>query len=296
MANSRFDNIKYWDGSSFKIPQQIKVYDGSSWVDLGTKNSFNTKKLNAYNGSNFFCATYYRHDVDIPKTIQIGSGKYLSMYKGDSTTCSIDSYVSGYSWEMTVEVNSTTPLYTCYLKNKGDIYKYAYVNYVAEVSGNSARLRVKTRFYGKSVSGSHVNSTETKYTSYAWTKGEKVRIVITKPNTSTTSNIKIYNPNGTLICDENLFESRIQVWTPDIHRIGSETVNDAGSQSTYGDAKIYNMKFTPNNTRGLFIIDFTAQSNGATRIYSSGSASGWVDASGTSVYGSQYTEYIRQTI
>ena len=298
MANSRFDNIKYYDGSTFKIPQQIKVYDGSAWVDLGTKDSFNTKKLNAYDGSNFFCATYYRHDVDIPKTIQIGGNKYLYLYKGDGTTCQINSYSTGYVWEMIVEVNETTPLYTCYTKNQGDIFNQAYVNYIAEVSGNSVRLRINSRFNGYEISNhKYINSTLNRYTSYCWTKGEKVRIYLTRDHNSGNVNVKVFNPAGTMLCNDDLLESTQMVWTPNQHRIGCETSNDSGSQNSYGNAKIHYFKFTPNTNRSQeFIINFNNATNGQTTLYSSGSYGGRVDAVNTSVYGSQYTEWIRQTI
>ena len=85
MANSRYDNIRVYYNGSFIIPNQIKVYNGSSWVDLGTKNSYSTKKLNVLYNNNFICATYYRNDVNIPKSIQIGKNKYADLLKSDNS-------------------------------------------------------------------------------------------------------------------------------------------------------------------------------------------------------------------
>lgn len=300
MANSRYDNIRYYDGSSaFKIPGQIKIFDGSTWIDYGTKDSFNKKKIAAHNGSSFFCATYYRNDVDIPKTVSIGSGKYFELRKTNGTYLPVDTYNSGYIWEMTVEVHSTTSLYTAYTRNQGDIVNQSYTNYIAEVSGNTVRLKINTHFSGNRISdGKYVTGTLNKYTSYCFTVGEKVRIVMSKSSTSSSMNVKIYNMSGTTLCDTNVGVNTQWVGNPNIHRLGSATTNNNGSQSAYGNAKVYYFKTTPTSTRSqTFILDIASQSNNATTIYSSGTySSAYAGAVGTSVYGTSYTEYIRQTI
>lgn len=297
MANSRFDNIKYYSDGSFKIPKQIKVYNGSSWVDLGEKTSFNTKKLNVRNGNNFICATYYRHDVDIPKTIQVGSGKYMNIKKSNGTNLSVDNYHAGYYVDMTVEVYATTPLYTCYTKNQGDIVNQSYNNYIAEVSGNTVRLKIKSNFSGNRITdGKYVDSTVTKYTGYVWTVGEKVRILLSRSSNSGNLNVKIYNPSGTKIHEGNYAENTQWVGTPNYHRLGSETENNSGKQSSYGNAKFHIFKIKHADSGKVFEVNFGNASKGATKINSTGSYSGYVEASGTSVYGDSYTEYIRQTI
>lgn len=297
MANSRYDNIRYYDGS-FKIPSQIKVFDGTNFVDYGTKNSYSQKKINAYNGSSFFCATYYRHDVNIPKTIAIGGWKSLDLRKSNGSFLSVDTYHANYIWEMTVEVNSTTSLYTAYTRNQGDIINQSYTNYIAEVSGNAVRLRINTHFSGNRIQdGKYVTSTLDKYTPYCFTRGEKVRILMTKSSTSSSMNIKIYNMSGTLLCNVNVGVNTQWVGTPNNHKLGQVTVNNSGGTNSYGDAKVYYFKTTPTDSRGqTFILDFTSQGNGATTILSSGSFGGYGASANTSVYGSSYTEYIRQSI
>lgn len=300
MANSRYDNIKVFYNGEFNIPQQIKVYNGSSWVDLGAKDSYNTNKLNVNYNNNFICATYARHDVNVPKAIQVGSGsKYLDIYNSNSTVCFINNYVAGWNWEMVVEVNETTPLYTCFARNNNDINQ-SYINYIADVSGDSVRLRLRSGFHGRSAStGKYVEGTYNNPTDYCWAKGEKVKIVVHRNSTNGNENIKIYNASGTLLNEFNIYEISLQsqVNSPVYHRIGSETLNYNGDQSVYGNARVYSLKFTPTSDRSKQIqLNIAGASNGATRINSSGNYSGFADSRNTSVYGANYAEYIRQTI
>ena len=297
MADSRYDNIRVFYNGNFIIPQQIKVYNGSSWVDLGTKTSYSLKKLNVMYNNNFICATYYRHDVNIPKTIQIGSGsKCADIWKSNGTYCSVDTWTSGYVWEMIVEAYANTPLYTVYAKNQGDITNQAYTNYYAEVSGNSCRLHIKTRFHGTRVSDrKYVDSTSERYTDYCWTVGEKVRIRISKSSTGTTDRVQIYNMNGTELCNQTFSDSVMQVYTPNMHRIGSETSNDNGSQAQYGNAKVYSLTFTPNRS-STFTVDANSVASGSTRINATGGYDGFIALNNTTVYGASYAEYIRQTV
>ena len=146
MANSRYDNIRVYNGSSFVVPSQIKAWDGSSWIDYGTKDSYSSKIISAYTGSSYNNLTYLRHDVNIPKYIQIAANKIAYLRKANGSNLSVDTYNSGYSWEMQVAVYDNTPLYTAFTKNQGDIVNQSYVNYVAEVSGSSVRLRITTNF------------------------------------------------------------------------------------------------------------------------------------------------------
>ena len=300
MANSRFDNIKYFDGNSFSIPNQIKVYDGTAWVDLGTKYSYNTKKLNAYNGSSFVCVTYYRQDVEIPRTISIGTGKYLTVNKSGGSLCSLDTYDGGYIFDMTAEISETTPLYTCYTKNTGDITNQAYVNYIAEVSGNQIRIKVVSHFSGNQINtGKYINATDTHQTDYvANLVNQKIRILITRSSTNGSTLVRMYNANGTELTSKTFSgEQKIKVGTPNQHRVGSETTSTSGKQSSYGNAKIHYFKITPTSTRSsIFEVNVNDIADGTTKLNSTGTYSGYLQATGTSVYGSSYTEYIRQTI
>lgn len=297
MADSRYDNIRYYSDGSFKVPKQIKVYNGNSWLDLGEKNSYSTKKLNVRNGNNFLCATYYRHDVNIPKTIQVAWNKYMNLNNSNGNRLPVDNWHGGYAIDMHVEVYDSTPLYTCYTRNQGDIVNQSYNNYVAEVSGNAVRLRVTSHFSGYRITdGKYVNGTTTRYTGYVWSKGEKVRILLSRSTNGGYLNVKVYNPSGTLLCDDNFPENTQWVYNPNIHRLGSETTDNAGSQSTYGNAKIHSFSMNHPDMGVTFTTNFNNAGNGSTTIWSSGTMGGYVECSGTSVYGASYSEYIRQTI
>jgi hypothetical protein len=295
MANSRYDNIRVYNGSSFVVPSQIKAWDGSSWVDYGTKDSYSSKIISAYTGSSYNNLTYLRHDVNIPKYIQIANNKIAYLRKANGSNLSVDTYNSGYSWEMQVAVYDNTPLYTAFTKNQGDIVNQSYVNYVAEVSGSSVRLRITTNFSGYRITDhKYVSSTLNKYTDYCFTVGEKVRIVITKGSTGGQANVKIYNPDSALLCDVNVYTNTQWVGTPNIHQLGSETTSRSGSQSSYGNAYIYYFSTTPDSSRTNFSLDIGSQQNGASDIWSNGSYSGYASFQNTSVYGESYTEYLRQ--
>ena len=268
MANSRFDNIKYSDGANFKVPSQIKVYNGSSWVDLGTKDSDNKKKLVVYDGSNFDCVTYEKRMVDIPGYASFGSGnRFAYIKKNDGTNAQVDNWKPGYSMEMVVEVNSSCTLYLARSTNQGDI------------------------IYG----GAFVDSTANEATDYVWTKGEKVRIVLYKTYQNGKLNVKVYNMAGTLLCNNDLKELNIQVWTPGFNRIGAG-LSSNGSIVCEGDFKMYSFSYTPLQDRSnVMRFNFNSPNSGSTRINSSGYG-GYLELSNTSTYKANYAEWDRQTI
>ena len=297
MANSRYDNIKYYDGS-WKIPNEILVYNGSSWTTLGTKNSHSLKKLNVYN-SGFICVTYYRKDVNIPKSIQIGKNKYAEILNSSNDYARQDNYNAGYVWEMIVSATAKTSLYTAYTKNQGDITNQAYINYFLEVSNGRVRLNYTSRFHGISIgTRKFTDATTVKYTDYAWNTGDKVRIKVSRQSQNGTVKMEVFNMNGTLLTTKSIsgdcnFASA-KVYN---HYIGATTSNDNGGQTTYGNANVYSFSFTPSPTRSnKFTIDVANAANNVTTIQSSGGFGGKLVCKGTKVYGASYTEYIRQTI
>lgn len=254
MANSRYDNIRVYYNGSFIIPNQIKVYNGSSWVDLGTKNSYSTKKLNVLYNNNFICATYYRNDVNIPKSIQIGKNKYADLLKSDNSNLGIDTYNAGYVWEMEVSVNKTTPLHTAYTKNNGDI-SISYVNYYLEVNNGRVRLAYRSRFKGTDINTrKYVDSDATWRTSYAWNTGDIVKIRMTRSSTNGHAWLRVYNTSGNEIASVETgtggkYEPKLASGSSVYNIIGAETVSDSGSTSTYGDGNVYAFKFTPGSNR-----------------------------------------------
>lgn len=298
MASSRFDNIRYYDGS-FKIPHQIQVYDGNGFVDLGTKDSYNTKKVSVLDNNKFNCVTYWRHDVNIPKSILLGSGnRYMDLYRDDSASLlQVNTKDAGYSFTMQVEIFSSTTLWTSFDKNNGDITSSAFNSYYADVSGNKVRFRIRHYFRGYSYSGSFIRgSIQDACTDYVWTVGERVTIVVTKASTSGTTNVKIYNPAGTLLTDRSFSIACINVAYagPKIHSVGRCVYDAYGNTEAYGESKLYNLSFTPRRS-GNFTFSADQQGNGATQIWSIG-VWGHADLRNTSVYGASYAEYLRQTI
>lgn len=62
----RYDKIRGWDGYEWFQPSQMKIWNGTTWVDLGTNGSQNTKPLYAWDGSEYkrFTKNYTYHAVD----------------------------------------------------------------------------------------------------------------------------------------------------------------------------------------------------------------------------------------
>ena len=302
MADSRYDDIKYFSDGEFKVPQEIKVFDGTDFVSLGAKDSFSTNKLCAFDGSNMFCATYRRNDVDIPGTVKIGKDKYLKIQRkegSDYKKCSVDTYNAGYYFKMKVSVTKSTPLYTVFSKNNGDISNYSYVNYIAKVnSSGKVALYVYSRFYGKSISTKKlVNIKEYKTTSYCINKGEEFTIELTRSSTSGSLRIRLLNSSGVEKADITMNDATLWVANPNHHYLGVETTSGTGDTKTYGDAKISYLSFTPISDRGdKFTVNVHSAADKATTMNSTGGYKGRLVTSGTSVSKSKYTEYIKQTI
>lgn len=303
MANSRYDYIKYYDNStsSFKIPQQIKVYNGSSWVDLGTKDSYSLKKLNVHNGSNFICATCYRQDYDYPGYVQIGTNKYIDLKKAGGTYLSSNWNTNGSKLTMKVNVSETTPLYTSYCNNQGNIYE-SFVNLIAVVTGTKVKLKVESYYYGKNSSGDIVKtSVSTTTFNQEWDVNVDQIIYIELASSKIKATINGVAQSATL-------QHHI-VYSPRYQRVGTQSsiigkksqgADVSSSQSTYGNAKI--KTFSTNNSYGTFDVNFETATNGATSVNSTGTLNdsgnnpAYAQTSGTNVTRLQYTEYIRQTV
>lgn len=305
MANSRYDNIKYFDGSSFKIPGQIKVYNGSAWVDLGAKDSYNTKKLCVRNTNNFICATYYRHDVNIPKTVEVGGGsKYIRVYKDNSKNARFDNWLNGFVWEMVVEVYQSSTLYCAYAKNQGDITNQAYFNVYADVKDGKVRVRTRTRFHGYTVSDrKFVDAGPTgnyeASTGYNWNVGDKVTIKIVNKAQNGAFYVTVTKADGTVVVNDKKLSNYVatfQVETPNVNDIGSCIKSDDGTTEHKGKALIHRFKYKPNRSGDYWDVNFNNASNNATSVNSSGGYSGRAAIQSSKVHGESYTEYIRQTI
>lgn len=53
----RYDKIRVYDGSTWKQPTQIRIYQNGTWIDLGANDSAITKSLSVRKGNNFVRAT-----------------------------------------------------------------------------------------------------------------------------------------------------------------------------------------------------------------------------------------------
>lgn len=51
LTSERYDKIRYYDGAAWQKPSQVKVWDGSQWVDYGTAGSYNTNQIKSWYNS-----------------------------------------------------------------------------------------------------------------------------------------------------------------------------------------------------------------------------------------------------
>lgn len=80
----RYDRIQVYDGSAWRKPSEIQVYNGTRYVSLGSDSSYNTEHIYANNGGdNYPRATLYRHDYTIPGE----SYSYGTFSLGDDQLC-----------------------------------------------------------------------------------------------------------------------------------------------------------------------------------------------------------------
>ena len=297
MASSRYDNIKYFNGSSWVIPKEIKVFNGTSWISYGEKNSTSNKKIKAFTSPNTTaCFTYVRRDVNIPAFIQLGNGnKYIDMYDTNSTVQQVDTYNSGYNFEFQAEIYATTPLYTVNTKNNGDIYAAAYTNIIAEVfNGDQIRIIMGSRWRGITIdSRKNVNQAYSqKYTGFVGYVGERLSIHIERYSTTGNFTIRVTRPNGSQTT-HYLSMSTQWVTNPNGHRLGAQTVDDYGNISVYGNAKLYYFGHTINSNRTVFEFSTDWYGNGTTRVGEG--HNGFADCRNTSVKVEHYTVYDRQS-
>lgn len=274
MASSRYDDFRYYNGG-WKIPSQVKVYNGSSWIDYGEKSSTNSNQLKFWNGSNWKNAFYNRIDTNLPGYVQLGSDKYIDLkfYKDSSATTSYPMYfntsASGYSFELDTTVTQNSALYTVYFKGANT----GYINYWIEVT--SAGLAM---FCGQV----YLNQIYGKRTTTTWNVNSYPRVIIKVTRTggglsAAPEVLKVYDKNtGNEIASGQMWTGAIAAadtdtagYNPIYHRLGSKTTNTNGTQYAYGNAKIHRLKFTPyGGDRNVVVdIDFETSSNGNTQVY-----------------------------
>ena len=81
----RYDKIRVWDGSNWRQPSRMYVWNGNTWVDFGENTSFETKTLNVWDGYSWVRKTLNRRDV------RVLEDTYLQ-YNGGAATTLPDGY------------------------------------------------------------------------------------------------------------------------------------------------------------------------------------------------------------
>jgi hypothetical protein len=118
----RYDKIKVYDGSTWKQPSQIRVYQNGAWVTLGTNDSDNTKSLSVRKDNNFVRAT-------LNKTITVVPGDYYTVGNGFALTKTdssgrllrycVDRELGDWYFRATIRKTSDTAMNVFYLGKDG---------------------------------------------------------------------------------------------------------------------------------------------------------------------------------
>ena len=312
MATGRYDNIKVHDGTGFKNVQQVKVYDGTSWVDYGAKDSYNDKKICANSGFGFKCFTYVREDVSIPNYIEVGKDKYINLQKSNySGVQPLDTYKTDYILSFDLEVYASTSLYTIASKNSGNV-DIGYNNFILKVdSNNQVALTVGSRWKGNRISdGKAINEAYRERTTIPlFDVGERIQLEITKTGTGGKLTIKVTRANGNIVTvtknadgSKDMFIDTLWVASPTLNRVGSKTTGDNTNQTTFGKAYIYSYTvrtYNPSNMNTFrFYVNVANLGVGSTKMVNQTPSTPAYTATcvGTSVVGASYTVYNKQTI
>ena len=298
---ARYDKLKVYN-SGYKGIKEVRVYDGSKFVSLGLNDGslseVNKNKMFVYNGSGFVPVLYKKFYTPTDRRIEIGKDKNIKLSKttADRERLNVDTYHSGYDLTMKVRINKTTPLYTVYTKNQGDIQNQAYVNYIAEVDGNRVRIRVTSHFSGYEIgTGRWVNGYSTnKVTKYKKNLVGKL-ITIKFHSSKNSGDIKV-TLDGT---EYNLGDVNTSwVYNPNKHRIGCKTKNKSGDLVTGGSAYLYEFSTTPVESRSSvfrFNVDNLSPGSSSYSI-TKNSYNGAIILKGTSVYQETKTEWKLDTL
>lgn len=110
----RYDKIKVYDGSGWKRPTQIQVYNNGTWVSLGTTDSSNTKTLSVYNNG-----------VPVRATLN----KTMSTVSGDV-------YTIGSKMALTSTDSSGRLIRYCHEKSKGAWFFRATIRKTSDTAMN----------------------------------------------------------------------------------------------------------------------------------------------------------------
>ena len=71
----RYDKIKVYNGTEWKQPTRIRVYQNNGWLDLGTYDSSNTNTLSVCKDNTFVRATLNKRITEVPGISYVIGGK-----------------------------------------------------------------------------------------------------------------------------------------------------------------------------------------------------------------------------
>lgn len=192
----RYDKIRYFNGTSWIQPSQIKVHNGSTWVDYGTNLSYNTNSITAYTDTvNQNLMARYPFDADANDAS--GNGRHLTNsgatlaagYTGNSYSFN---GTSNYMYRTTTDfnrVNGQELTVSCWIKPGRTAGQYQ------EIIANRDATNYNWMLYQHVTDGSiQLHGSAQNKSSYIPTAGAWVHIVATVEWNGT---YKLY-ANGTL--------------------------------------------------------------------------------------------------
>lgn len=139
----RYDKISVYNGSTWKQPTQIRVYQNGAWVTLGTNDSDNTKSLSVHKNNSFVRAT-------LNKTITTVPGNY---------------YTVGNSFALKKTDSQGRLIRYCHEKSLGDWYFRATIRKTSDTEMNVYTL-ASTNTYVKIKWNANGTITATNYSHY----------------------------------------------------------------------------------------------------------------------------------
>lgn len=186
----RYDKIRVYDGSQWRIPTQIKVFN-TVWQDLGTDTSTSTKSLYVYDSNRTpQRATLNRHDV--PVTVdQYTVGQFTLKPASGYCYATNSSNVGKYPWNLNVTIRKTRDveqqIFWCGTKTSGS---YIRVRWLAD-----GKISVDNRWDGNTVD--------------SVTTSDAVSI-------NTWHTLRVYTPKGS---------STVQIWVDGV-KVKTGTLNN----------------------------------------------------------------------
>lgn len=151
----RYENIKVWDGSSWRTPTQIKVYR-SGWQDLGTATSDSTRPLYVYKESEHILkrATLNRRDYTTVVD-QYATGRFTLTPASGYCYCTDSSSTTNYKWDLNITIRKTDNVdqwvFQCGTKTKKTDTNITGTTYIKVKWLANGKIEVTGRWKGNTV-------------------------------------------------------------------------------------------------------------------------------------------------